>query len=493
MQAKGQAGQVIEIRCGEELEEGTDSHVRFHTRCNCTYQEYWTLSGELDVLEHYDYKAFRYVEILDPNQAADPDSFCAVVRHYPFDENACIFESSSTLFNRIWDICKNGVKYGSQEVYVDCPSREKGQYLGDAVITAQSHSYLTGDLKLWKKSLQDFALSTSVCPGMMAVAPGSFMQEIADYSLLWPFYLLQYYWQSGDHKFLAEIYPTVDRLMTYFSQYQRQDGLLENVKDKWNLVDWPENFRDDYDFDLSKVVGDGCHNVINAFYCGAVKTMNTIRDILQIDYEDRFPALKQAFIKAFYNPQTGLFMDSTISQHSALHSNTIALFYGLVPDDAVPRVVALIRKKRLSCGVYHAYFLLKGLARVGEYALVYDLLTSEDEFSWANMIREGATTCFEVWGKDQKWNTSLCHPWASAPIPVFIEDILGLKPAKPGWEAIAFTPHLPKLLRHVTLEITTVKGKIRVCCADGNVKLEGPCGVPVITSDIPKNFLNHFW
>jgi alpha-L-rhamnosidase len=155
------------------------------------------------------------------------------------------------------------------------------------------------------------------------------------------------------------------------------------------------------------------------------------------------------------------------------------LFFGLVPDETIKRVVDLIREKRLSCGVYQVYFLLKGLARVGEYDLVYELLTSEDEHSWANMIREGATTCFEAWGKDQKWNTSLCHPWASAPIPVLIEDIIGLKPAKPGWEAIRFTSHIPQSLRNLTLEITTLQGKIRVYGSDGDIKIQAPCGVSV--------------
>ena len=32
-----------------------------------------------------------------------------------------------------------------------------------------------------------------------------------------------------------------------------------------------------------------------------------------------------------------------------------------------------------------------------------------DEGAWLRMIREGATTTFEGWGKDSKWNTSLFH------------------------------------------------------------------------------------
>ena len=78
----------------------------------------------------------------------------------------------------------------------------------------------------------------------------------------------------------------------------------------------------------------------------------------------------------------------------------------------------------MCCGVYMAYFLLKSLCRMGRYKEAYSLIVSESEHSWYNMVREGATTCFEAWGKEQKWNTSLCHPWASAPITVLVEDII---------------------------------------------------------------------
>ena len=83
-----------------------------------------------------------------------------------------------------------------------------------------------------------------------------------------------------------------------------------------------------------------------------------------------------------------------------------------------------IMKKGLNCGVYTAYFVLKALCRAGRYEDALSLIVSKDENSWYNMLKEGATTCFEAWGKDKKWNTSLCHPWATAPISVLAEDIL---------------------------------------------------------------------
>jgi hypothetical protein len=483
MAARGAAGQTVEIRQGEEL-EADGERVRYQLRCNCNYRDRWILSDAPDAWEPYDYKAFRHVELLAPAGVLRPDSFAAIVRHYPLDETKCRFDSSDPLLNGIWSICAQGVRCGAQEVFVDCPSREKGQYLGDATITSHAHMYLSGDLRLTGKLLGDFARSARICPGLMAVAPGGFMQEIADFSLQWPLQLLQYYRQSGDLELLRKMAPVAEGVLQYFRRFQRPDGLLENVKEKWNLVDWPENLRDGYDFDLSQpVVGDGCHNVINAFFCGAVKTVNTIRELLGIAYQDEFPALREAFIRAFYRPDLKLLADSTVSGHTALHANSIALFFDLVPAEARESVVDLIRRKGMSCGVYNAYFLLKGLAGIGQHELVYQLLTADGEHSWANMLREGATACFEAWGKEQKWNTSLCHPWASAPIPVLIEDIAGLKPARPGWSEAFFTPHIPAGLKYLAIEFQTVRGRFRMVARDGRAELEAPPGVRIAGSD----------
>jgi hypothetical protein len=67
-----------------------------------------------------------------------------------------------------------------------------------------------------------------------------------------------------------------------------------------------------------------------------------------------------------------------------------------------------------------AYFALASLIKCGEKKKAEQL--AMDEGAWLNMIQEGATTTFEAWGKAQKWNTSLFHPWATAPLIVFAKD-----------------------------------------------------------------------
>lgn len=485
MEACGAPGERLEIRCGEELDDNGE-HVRYDMRCNCKYREWWTLSGERDVLEPFEYKAFRYVEVIGSPAAIRADSFAAIVRHYPFDSDSCRFDTSDAMLHQVWTICRSGLQYGTQEQFVDCPSREKGQYLGDNTVIMHAHMYATGDLRMVKKSLSDFALAAQhICPGGMAVAPGSFMQEIADFSFQWPMQLLEYYRHSGDIDFLREMEPIAKEMIRYFDHYRQSNGLLEHVSDKWNLVDWPDGLRDGYDFPLTRPVGPGCHNVVNAFYYGACKTLADIHAALGMDAEaegltaelERF---REKFVQTFYDADNRRFVDAVGSKHASLHANSLPLLFGLVPDDAVSSVVSWLKDRKMNCGVYFSYFLLKALAAAGETAYVYDRLTAEDEHSWGNMVKEGATTCFEAWGKEQKWNTSLCHPWASTPIPLFIEEIVGLKPGAPGWEGIRLAPRIPDALESFDFTCRVRTGTIRITYTHGELEIEAPEGVPVV-------------
>lgn len=67
-----------------------------------------------------------------------------------------------------------------------------------------------------------------------------------------------------------------------------------------------------------------------------------------------------------------------------------------------------------------AYYALAALKEHGYYEAAKELML--DEGCWLNMLSEGATTTFEAWGKEQKWNTSLFHPWATAPIIILSKN-----------------------------------------------------------------------
>ena len=414
----GNPGDCVTIRYGEELNE--DGTVRYEMRCNCRYEDKWILSGGADWFIPYDYKAFRYAEILYP-ETAQIHLIQMAVRHYPYEKRAS-YTNVPDEMGDILTLCENTIKYGMQECFVDCPTREKGQYSGDVSISGRSHAILTGDTAMMKKAIREFCHSAFICEGLMAVSNGSLMQEIADYSLQMPAQACFVYALDHDLDFLREIEPAMTGVYRYFRRYMRTDGLIEGVKDKWNLVDWPANLRDGYDFPLPKPIGDGVHNVLNALWCGFLDAMDELYTNLGMPVTGEADRVKSAFVKEFYNPDTGLYCDSGTLTHSAAHSGILPLLFDIGTQDEArkQRLIDFIMEKRLtSVGVYMAYFALAALVKHGRRDLAIQLTL--DEGCWKNMLKEGATTTYEAWGKDQKWNTSLFHPWATAPLIVFAD------------------------------------------------------------------------
>ena len=416
--AKGKQGDKVLLRFGEEL--NPDGSIRFDMRCNCRYEEEWILSGKEDVLDQFDYKAFRYCEIMMPEGA----SVCDVkmqVRHYPYEKKA-VYETDNEQLRKVLQLCENTIKYGTQEVFVDCPTREKGQYLGDVCVSGRAQCVLTGDTTLIKKAIIDFCGSAFICKGVMAVSTSSFMQEIADYSLLLPALILWVYKRDNDKDFLRLTFPYITGVYEYFMQYSQEDGLIEGVKEKWNLVDWPDNLRDGYNFPLTKPISPGKHNVLNAFWIGFLKAYQDICEILGEAVNIAIDNVEKSFINAFYNKETGLYCDSTQKTHSAVHSNVLPLLFDIGMSETKERKIVeyICQKKLTSMGVYMAYFTLAALMKHGEREKAE--LLAADKGAWLNMLVEGATTTFEAWGKNQKWNTSLFHPWATAPLIVFAKD-----------------------------------------------------------------------
>lgn len=415
----GKSGQKVYLQCGEELEG--ENVVRWKMRCDTSYQETLILSGGEDVFQGYDYKGFRYIR-LESDEPFVMADFQIRVQHHAFQEKIQINTQDEPL-RQIWELCANTLHYSTQEAFLDCPTREKGQYLGDFTVSGLAYLHLTGDTEMYRLTLYDFAQTAQICKGLMADAACSFMQEIADFSLMYPLQVWNYYQYSHDKQTVQTLMGTIDELLAHFAQYERPDGLLVGVTDKWNLVDWPDVYRDGYDTELSLPIGEYvCHNVINAYYVGAYQIRNKLRKALSMPCDSKADTLAEAFHREFYKEELKLYTDRKDSLHSSLHSNVLPCFFGFEKAEARNSIQTLIQEKGFSCGVFFSYFVLKALVSLGARQEAYKLLTNDGEHSWKNMLREGATTTFEAWSKETKRNTSLCHPWACSPIVVLAED-----------------------------------------------------------------------
>lgn len=417
---RGNCGDKVILRQAQELEE--DSTLRFRLRANCVYEEPWILGEGTSELDWFDYKSFRYAFFEMP-EGAELEEVYFNARHYPFELKADLRDEykGDARLEAIWELCVNSQRYGVQEVIQDCMEREKGFYLGDGCYTALTHLILSGDDSMARKLIDDAFESTFICDTAVTCMDCSFVQEIAEFPLIMVFLILWHYRVTGDLNYLACNYEKAKKLVDAYRAHYEKDCLIGNL-DKWCVVEWPDNFRDGYDVDIS--AGKICkepHAVMNSYYIEAVRTLNKAAKILgKEEYRDEKP-LVQAFIKAFYDKERHLFTDSAVTSHTSLISNCFAFAFSLCPDSiSEENTVKMITERGISdVSMFTAFPVLMGLARRGNKELIRQLLC--DEGAWLRMLREGATTTFESWGKETKRNTSLFHLTLSY-AAVFLSD-----------------------------------------------------------------------
>ena len=202
--------------------------------------------------------------------------------------------------------------------------------------------------------------------------------------------------------------------------------MIGNI-DKWCVVEWPPNYRDDYDVDITdNQICKEPHVSLNAYYVNAIRTVNKMSEILNMpSYRDEKPIL-EAFYKVFYNKEKHLFKDGRDTEHISIVGNSFPFGFGLIPDEQFKdNFIAMLKERGFSTlSFFTAYPVLTGLCCMGENDLLRECL--EDDGAWLRMLREDATTIFEGWGKECKRNASLFHLTLTY-AAVFLADIDGKK------------------------------------------------------------------
>ena len=419
--ATGKSGDVITVRCAAELDG--EGMPRYALRANCTYVEDFILGEGESLLDWFDYKAFRYAELLIPEGVTLGEVYL-YARHYPFELKVKMkkeYEGDPAI-EKVWRLAVNSQKFGAQEAILDCMEREKGFYVGDGCYTVLAHTILTGEDAIARKMIDDAFRSTFIVDTMVTCLGCSFMQEIAEYPLMLVYFILWHYRLHGDREYLASNYKKAVRLVDAYRRDYERELLITNL-DKWCVVEWPNNYRDGYDVDITE--GKICtipHISINAYYIEAVHTLNLIaRELGLPDYRDEKP-LRDKFNESFYLKEKGLYRDSVATDHVSLIGNIFAYAFALSDCEVFyENMEKMIEERGIhSVSMFTSFPMMQGLVRRGKYELLYRQLT--DPEAWLRIIREDSYTSFEGWGRDCKWNTSLFHMTMSD-VAVFLADI----------------------------------------------------------------------
>ena len=419
--AKGESSEKVTLKMGQEL--NGDGSVRHNLRCNCSYYDEWILSGGEDILDQFDYKAFRYCEI--ETEGAEISDIRLIARHYPFELKAKLKKEfiGNEQAERIWELCVRSQKYGIQETIQDCPDREKGFYLGDGCYDAFANYILTGDDSMVRKLIDDAFASSFICEGLMTCMSCSFMQEIAEYPLILADLLLWHYRASGDTGYLCENTVKMQKVLDFYRENYEKDYIINNL-DRWCVVEWPKNYQDGYAADVAEgKVSREAHIAINAYYYRAIAVTNKLCSLVGLpQYRDDEERIRGAIIDMFYDREAHLFVDGEEHRHISLVGNAFPYAFDMAPDEEFNRNFRkMLREKGEDATSFFTTFpLLLKFTREGDTEQIRRYILHEG--TWSRMLREDATTTFEGWGKDCKWNTSLFHLTMSG-AAMFMADV----------------------------------------------------------------------
>jgi alpha-L-rhamnosidase len=442
---QGTAGQTVELRLGEE--KSVDGGARYQLRTTQIYREIWTLRSGHQQLEHWGYRAFRWIEVLCDPALDIGSSLVGVQLAMPWRAQDASFSSSHADLDRVWNLCRYSIEALRLDLYQDTPARERGPYEGDAIVNQLSEFAVQ----------RSYALSR-YSTGYLARRP----TWPTEYRMQTPVLAWRDYMATGDKSVLADNYGAMQARMRL--DRFNADGLVE--KDiggpgiaESDLVDWPIANRDGFAFTRVNAV-------VNMWQFASLTTMAQVAGALgRADDHARCTALAKdlrgAINKAFLGAD-GTYLDGIGTTHRSQHATAYAVALGLIPEDRLAQAGRVLATQGMRMSVYGAQFLLEALYISGQSEAALRLMTSREHASWLHMMDGlGATIAAEAWDPDVKPNTTFSHAWGTAPVNIAQRYIAGVSVTSPGAATLRIKPE-PGGLSRFSATVPTIRGPVQV-------------------------------
>ncbi len=402
---------------------------------------------------------------------------------YPV-ENIAAFKCSDPALNRIWDVSRYTTALLMQYGYQDCLKREQGTF------NTSSFNYMSraaaccfGDYDLARRAfrlafrLQD---ETGWFHSHGLSSPNCDEHVECLWLLVW---LKDFYLYSGDREFIRECFDGVEDNLRYFSRSLNQYGLLDErnnpVFRQGQII-----YLDDSLSPSEGYVGrfDGEVSGINIMYYAALKAVQFLaQELGHTDREAHYARiserLKRSFNLRFWNPALNRIADNIKNDTPSTTGHPIlqiaALYFDICDDD---KQVSLLHYLEHDLGLPEEtkpdyplytfgfyYYFLEILFRNDRPDLAYRLLnlfygrwlelvpTTFGEFFKPGQYKGQKTTDIEY----------EVHGYGTSAHLHFYNNILGIRPAAPGFAEVLIKP-CPGNLTFAKGSIHSPQGKIAV-------------------------------
>jgi alpha-L-rhamnosidase len=493
---QGQVGRRVEMRAGYLLEaDGSVSSVKGVQHTDMSYE--YTERDGAQAFRAWDFLGFRFLEIDGAGEDLAVADVVVLSRHNAMpDGEQATFSSSSATVDAVFALAAHSALFGSQEEFIDTPTREKTAFLRDGFNISSTTMRAFGEENLTRQAILQFAESQArFWPDgrINAVSPsGEGKRDIPDFTEIFPEWVWQYWMNTGDLALVRRVQPAVTNVAAYVSRYiDPATGLVTNLAGGsdlylYGLVDWPPAMR--YGYDMNTAVRTTVNALaVNVFrraagLARAVGGPTAADDAARLDRQadDLTAAINRRLVRADGLYVDGLHDDGTVSQSASQHANAYALAYGLVPAGRRAAVTSYVGSLGMAMGPQTAAVLLAALGTGGNTDQVVARLTDKNAPGWANELAQGGTFTWETWTPSDSEGDSMSHGWGSTVLVSIQEELLGVRPDEPGWQSFVVTPGAAGL-NSATGTVPTGQGDIRVSWQ------RSPAGGIQVTVTVPPN------
>ena len=387
-----------------------DEHSCYHSQCI----EYICHAGQ----NHFDCLHYLYGEQFIVKSKEELQIQTMGYHETGYDTKICgTFDCDNPILNRLIEKAARTLYVCMRDNFMDCPDRERGQWIGDVSVQVPQVFYLLTESsqKLVKKAIYDFlflrngdVLWGNVPGAHCSELPAQSLNAISAHGMI-----AQYYYFTHDTEVLqATFAPSIAYLKLWNLS---EDGKVLPKGGNWN---WFDHL---YNIDIPVLE--------NAWYLSALKFAKKIADIIDDHSEDTFiqeriQAIETSF-ETFWNGEC--YTSGTVIDDRA---NAMAVLCGACPKERYPLIRNALLKV-FSATTYMENYVLTALCEMGYLTDAYNrmcaryylLAQNENSTLWEDFYILGTKN----------------HGWSGAPVNIAFRYFLGLH-STDGFKTFTINP-----------------------------------------------------
>ncbi|MBR6931527.1 MAG: family 78 glycoside hydrolase catalytic domain [Bacteroidales bacterium] len=427
-----------------------------------------TSNSQLNWHPMFVYHGFRYVEISGLRETPNLDDFEGWVIYDKMPVTGS-FETSNEIINAVYHNAFWGIRGNYRSMPTDCPQRdERMGWTGDHTTGCFGESYVFNNHQLYAKWLTDAEDSQWENGSLPNVIP-PYWRGYTD-NMTWPGAVVtateMLYDRFGDMEPIRQHYNALKKWMLHMKDNYITGGIMR--RDTYG--DWcmpPESLELIHSVDPKRITESAV--ISTPFYCYLCGKMARFAELLgrpedAVFFDTEITASTIAFNDKYLDRNTGRYANNTVT------ANILPLWFGMVPKEVRDKVFASIVDKtenecggHVSTGVVGIQQLMRTLTEYGRGDLALHIAANDTYPSWGYMVRNGATTIWEL------WNGNTADPAMNSGNHVMLlgdlilweyEYLGGIRALEPGYSKIQLKPYPIEGLDFVNCTYESVSGRI---------------------------------